>query len=42
MVDSAYVLYVDGEKVVATTRSGALEDLLEQLKLGYELSLIHI
>ena len=27
---------VDGEKVVATTRSGALEDLLEQLKLGYE------
>ena len=36
VVDYAYVLYVDGEKVVATTRSGALEDLLEQLKLGYE------
>ena len=35
-VEYAYVLYVDGEKVVATTRSGALEDLLEQLKLGYE------
>ncbi len=35
-VDYAYVLYVDGEKVVATTRSGALEDLLEQLKLGYQ------
>ena len=28
VVDYAYVLYVDGEKVVATTRSGALEDLL--------------
>ena len=36
LVEDAYVLYVDGEKVVATTRSGALEDLLEQLKLGYE------
>lgn len=36
VVDYAYVLYVDGEKVVATSRSGALEDLLEQLKLGYE------
>ena len=36
VVDYAYVLYVDGEKVVATTRAGALEDLLEQLKLGYE------
>ena len=36
VVDYAYVLYVDSEKVVATTRSGALEDLLEQLKLGYE------
>ena len=35
-VEYAYVLYVDGEKVVATTRSGALEDLLEQLKLGYQ------
>ena len=35
-VEYAYVLYVDGEKIVATTRSGALEDLLEQLKLGYE------
>ena len=37
-VEYAYVLYVDGEKIVATTRSGALEDLLEQLKLGYETS----
>ncbi len=36
LVEYANVLYVDGEKVVATTRSGALEDLLEQLKLGYE------
>ena len=36
LVEFANVLYVDGEKVVATTRSGALEDLLEQLKLGYE------
>ena len=36
VVDYAYVLYVDGEKVVATTRAGALEDLLEQLKLGYQ------
>ena len=35
-LEYAYVLYVDGEKVVATTRSGALEDLLEQLKLGYQ------
>ena len=35
-VEYAYVLYVNGEKVVATTRSGALEDLLEQLKLGYQ------
>ena len=35
-VEYAYVLYVDGEKVVATTRSGALEDLLDQLKLGYQ------
>ena len=35
-VEYAYVLYVDGEKIVATTRSGALEDLLEQLKLSYE------
>ena len=37
-VEYAYVLYVDGEKIVATTRSGALEDLLEQLKLSYETS----
>ena len=35
-VEYAYVLYVDGEKIVATTRPGALEDLLEQLKLSYE------
>ncbi len=36
LVEYANVLYVGGEKVVATTRSGALEDILEQLKLGYE------
>ena len=29
------VLYVDGEPVVATTFPGALEELLEQMKIGY-------
>lgn len=35
MVEYAYVLYVDGEPVVATTFPGAIEELLEQLKIGY-------
>lgn len=35
MVDYAYVLYVDDEPVVATTFPGAIEELLEQLKIGY-------
>ena len=36
LVEDAYVLYVDGERVVATTFPGALEDILAQLKLGYQ------
>ena len=36
LVEYAYVLYVDGEKVVATTFPDALEDILDQLKLGYQ------
>ena len=36
LVEYANVLYVDGEKVVATTFPGALEDILTQLKLGYQ------
>ena len=36
LVEDAYVLYVDGEKVVATTFPGALDDILAQLKLGYQ------
>ena len=36
LVEYAYVLYVDGEKVVATTFPGALDDILDQLKLGYQ------
>ena len=36
LVEYAYVLYVDGEKVVATTFPGALDDILNQLKLGYQ------
>lgn len=36
LVEDAYVLYVDGEKVVATTFPGALDDILSQLKLGYQ------
>ena len=35
LVQNAYVLYVDGSPVVATTYEGALEELLEQLKIGY-------
>ena len=35
LVDYAYVLYVEGEPVVATTFPGAIEQLLEQLKKGY-------
>ena len=35
LVSYGYVLYVDGEKVVATTFPGALEELLEQMKIGY-------
>ena len=34
-VQNAYVLYVDDSPVVATTYEGALEELLEQLKIGY-------
>ncbi len=34
-IDYGYMLYVDGEPVVATPFSGALEELLEQLKIGY-------
>ena len=34
-VQNAYVLYVDDAPVVATTYDGALEELLEQLKIGY-------
>ena len=35
LVQYAHVLYIDGEPVVATTYDGALEELLEQLKIGY-------
>ena len=35
-MEYAYVLYVDGGKVVATTFPGALDDILNQLKLGYQ------
>lgn len=35
LVGYGYMLYVDGEPVVATTFSGALEELLEQMKIGY-------
>lgn len=34
-VEYAYALYIDDELVAATTFPGALEELLEQLKLGY-------
>lgn len=35
LVSYGNVLYVDGEPVVATTFPGALEELLEQMKIGY-------
>ena len=35
LVEYGYALYVDGELVAATTFPGALEELLEQLKMGY-------
>ena len=35
LVDYGYALYVDGELVAATPFEGALEELLEQLKVGY-------
>ena len=35
LVQYAYVLYIDGSPVVATAYDGALEELLEQLKIGY-------
>ena len=34
-IDYGYMLYVDGEPVGATAFPGALEELMEQLKLGY-------
>ena len=35
LVEYGYALYVDDTLVAATTYSGALEDLLDQLKVGY-------
>ena len=35
LVEYGYALYVDGELIAATTFPGALEELLEQLKVGY-------
>ena len=35
VVEYGYSLYVDGELIAATTYPGALEELLEQLKVGY-------
>lgn len=35
LVEYGYTLYVEGEAVAATTFSGAIEQLLEQLKAGY-------
>ena len=35
MVEYAYVLYIDGEPVAATTFPNALEEMLDQLKKGY-------
>ena len=35
LIDYGYVLYVDGVPVAATAFSGALEELLEQMKIGY-------
>lgn len=35
LVEYGYTLYVEGEAVAATTFPGAIEQLLEQLKVGY-------
>ncbi len=35
VIDYGYVLYVDDEPVAATHYPGALEELLEQMKIGY-------
>jgi len=35
LIDYGYVLYVNDEAVAATPYAGALEELLEQLKIGY-------
>ena len=35
MVEYAYVLYIDGEPVAATTFPNALDEMLDQLKKGY-------
>ena len=35
LIDYGYVLYVDGTPVAATPFPGALEELLEQMKIGY-------
>ena len=35
VIDYGYVLYVDEEPVAATPFAGALEELLEQMKIGY-------
>ena len=35
LIDYGYVLYVDGSPVAATPFAGALEELLEQTKIGY-------
>jgi uncharacterized protein (UPF0305 family) len=35
VIDYGYVLYVDEEPIAATAFSGALEELLEQMKIGY-------
>lgn len=35
LIDYGYVLYVDGAPVAATPFPGALEELLEQMKIGY-------
>lgn len=35
VIDYGYVLYVDDEPVAATPFAGALEELLEQMKIGY-------
>ena len=35
LVEYGYALYVDGELIAATTFPGALEEMLEQLQIGY-------